>query len=74
MRLRRSEVTEIPYIRHPTEFPARYAHGPDSFRQPGVPRGAIHEYEWNASRVFPGTERRYWVFVRLSTPIRSRRR
>ena len=56
-------MTEIPYVRHPTEFPAHYAHGPDSFPQPGVPRGAIHEYEWNASRVFPGTERRYWVYV-----------
>lgn len=56
-------MTEIPYIRHPIEFPARYAHGPDSFPQPGVPRGALHEHDWNASRVFPGTRRRYWVYV-----------
>ena len=56
-------MTEIPYVRSPTEFPARYAHGPDSYPQPGVPRSAIHEYEWNASRVFPGTHRRYWVYV-----------
>jgi enterochelin esterase-like enzyme len=56
-------VAEIPYARHPLEFPARYAHGPDSIPQPGVPRGALHEYEWNASRVFSGTQRRYWVLV-----------
>lgn len=54
---------EIPYVRQPIEFPARYAHGPDSFPQPGVPRGALHEYEWNESRVFPGTNRRFWVYV-----------
>jgi enterochelin esterase-like enzyme len=56
-------VTEIPYVRQPTELPARYAHGPDSFVQPGVPRGTLHEYEWDESRVFPGTRRRYWAYV-----------
>jgi enterochelin esterase-like enzyme len=56
-------VTEIPYVRQPIQFPARYAHGPDSFPQPGVPRGALHEHDWNGSRVFPGTQRRYWVYV-----------
>ena len=48
-------MTEIPYVRQPMTFPARYAHGPDSFVQPGVPRGVLHEYEWNESRVFPDT-------------------
>jgi enterochelin esterase-like enzyme len=56
-------VTEIPYVRYPTEFPVRYAHGPDSSPQADVPRGVIHEYEWNESEVFPGTTRRYWVYV-----------
>ena len=28
-----------------------------------VPRGALHEYEWNDSRVFAGTTRRFWVYV-----------
>ncbi len=56
-------MTEIPYVPLPLELPARYAHGPDSFPQPGVPSGALHEHEWDASRVFPGTERRYWVYV-----------
>src|SRR5436305_3959858 len=63
LRFWRSEVTELPYVRHAPEFPVRYAHGPDSFLQPGVPRGRIQEYEWNESRVFPGTHRRYWVYT-----------
>jgi enterochelin esterase-like enzyme len=56
---------EIPYVRYPTDFsvPVRYAYGPDSSRRSGVPRGAVHEHDWNASRVFPGTKRRYWVYV-----------
>jgi hypothetical protein len=53
----------MPYVRQPIEFPTRYAHGPDSFPQPGVPRGVLHEYKWDASRVFPATRRRYWVYV-----------
>jgi enterochelin esterase-like enzyme len=58
-------VTEAPYVRQPADFsqPVRYAHGPDSFPQPDVPRGAILEHEWNASRVFRGTNRRYWMYV-----------
>jgi enterochelin esterase family protein len=58
-------MTELPYVRQPADFakPIRYAHGPDSFRQPGVARGTIHDHEWSASRVFPGTNRRYWVYV-----------
>ncbi len=47
-------MTEIPYVRQPLEFPARYTHGPDSFPQPGVPRGTLHEH---------GAERRYTVYV-----------
>ncbi|MDQ4019656.1 MAG: alpha/beta hydrolase-fold protein, partial [Actinomycetota bacterium] len=43
--------------------PVRYAYGPDSFRQTGVPCGTILEQEWSASRVFPGTYRRYWAYV-----------
>jgi hypothetical protein len=56
-------VTEIRYVRQPIEFPARYAHGPDSLVQPGVPRGALHEYASDKSRVFLDTHRRYWAYV-----------
>lgn len=56
-------MLEMPYVRQATEFPVRYAYGPDSSPQPDVPRGMVHEFEWNASSVFPGTARRYWVYV-----------
>jgi hypothetical protein len=58
-------MTEIPYVPQPADFsrPVRYAYGPDSSRQPGVPRGTILDFELTASRVFPGTKRRYWVYV-----------
>ena len=58
-------MIEIPYVRQPADFstPARYAYGPDSSRQPGVPRGTTHDHELSASRVFPRTSRRYWVYV-----------
>jgi enterochelin esterase-like enzyme len=58
-------MTEIPYVRQPADFsrPVRYAHGPDSYRQSGVPRGTILEHEGTASRVFPGTNRGYWVYL-----------
>ncbi|HZQ81710.1 MAG TPA: alpha/beta hydrolase-fold protein [Gaiellaceae bacterium] len=58
-----SPIDEVPYIRQPLVFPARYAHGPDSSPRPDTPSGAIREYEWADSRVFPGTTRRYWVYV-----------
>ena len=55
----------LPYLRQPVHFsvPVRYAHGPDSFPQPGVPTGTIHEHALNTSDAFPGTRRRYWVYV-----------
>ena len=58
-------MAEIPYVRQPDDFstPVRYAYGPDSFPQRGVPRGAIHRYELSASEAFPGTSRSYWVYV-----------
>lgn len=41
----------------------KYAYGPDSFRQDGVPQGTVTEHVWKESKVFPGTIRRYWVYV-----------
>jgi enterochelin esterase family protein len=40
-----------------------YVLGPDSMRQEGVPRGKVTEHDWNSSQVYPGTERKYWVYV-----------
>jgi enterochelin esterase family protein len=41
----------------------RYPYGPDSMRQDGVPRGKLTEHVWKDSQVFPGTIRRYYVYV-----------
>jgi enterochelin esterase family protein len=41
----------------------RYPMGPDSFRHEGVPRGKVSTHEWRESRVYPGTVRRYYVYV-----------
>ncbi len=40
-----------------------YQLGPDSKRRDGVPRGTVTEHVWKESQVFPGTIRRYWVYV-----------
>jgi sugar lactone lactonase YvrE/enterochelin esterase-like enzyme len=39
-----------------------YKQGPDSFRQPGVPKGNVTQHSWT-SKIFPGTIRDYWVYV-----------
>ena len=41
----------------------KYPYGPDSFRQEGVPRGTVTTHVWRDSKVFPGTIRRYYVYV-----------
>lgn len=40
----------------------QYVLGPDSQRQPDVPRGSVYHYKWT-SKIFPGTVRDYWVYV-----------
>ncbi len=39
-----------------------YNYGPDSYPQPGVPKGTVTKHSWK-SKVFAGTERDYWVYV-----------
>jgi sugar lactone lactonase YvrE/enterochelin esterase-like enzyme len=39
-----------------------YRLGPDSQRQPGVPKGTVTQYSWT-SKIYPGTVRDYWVYV-----------
>ena len=36
---------------------------PDSEEQPGVPKGVVTEHEWNDSKIFPGTVRKYSIYV-----------
>jgi enterochelin esterase-like enzyme len=43
--------------------PETYEYGPDSERKENVPQGKVTEHVWKESKVFPGTIRRYWVYV-----------
>ena len=43
--------------------PTRYSLGPDSMVQPDVPQGTIEEFQLLDSKVFPGTKRRFWVYI-----------
>jgi sugar lactone lactonase YvrE/enterochelin esterase-like enzyme len=40
-----------------------YELGPDSKPQEGVPKGNVTQHRWTSSKVFPATERDYWVYV-----------
>jgi gluconolactonase len=40
-----------------------YKMGPDSLPRPGVPRGTVTQHRFTDSKIFPGTERDYWVYV-----------
>jgi enterochelin esterase-like enzyme len=58
-------IVAIASLAH-TKEPAvevRYEYGPDSVRQEGVPQGTITEHVWSDSKIFPGTLRRYWIYV-----------
>ncbi|MEM9940700.1 MAG: GDSL-type esterase/lipase family protein [Planctomycetota bacterium] len=43
--------------------PRRYPHGSYSEIQSDVPRGKITEYQFNDSEIYPGTKRRFYVYV-----------
>lgn len=48
----------------PAKNPERtYELGPDSQRHDGVPKGQVTQHVWKQSRVYPGTIRRYWIYV-----------
>ena len=42
---------------------AQYTLGPDSLLQEGVPHGTITQYHWKSERIYPGTERDYWLYM-----------
>lgn len=41
----------------------RFQLGPDSQRQPDVPRGEVIQLRWDDSAVYPDTERAWWIYV-----------
>ncbi len=57
-------TTELPFTPLPVDqSDVRYLHGPDSTVQKGVPSGTVTEFEWNQSTAYPGTSRKFWVYV-----------
>ncbi len=40
-----------------------YKPGPDAMRKAGVPQGKITQHKWTSKKVYPGTERDYWIYV-----------
>lgn len=53
----------VPAAESAARKPGSYPLGPDSLVQAGVPQGTLEgPLEWH-SRIFPGTVRRYWIFV-----------
>ncbi len=44
-------------------FGEEYRHGPDSMPNEAVPHGKVTQHQWLKSRVYPGTKRRYSVYV-----------
>ncbi|WP_129666166.1 hypothetical protein [Phytoactinopolyspora endophytica] len=57
-------TTQVPYRPVPVDqSDVRYAHGPDSVVQSGVPAGETIEFDWRDSTTYPGTSRRFWVHV-----------
>ena len=40
-----------------------YQLGPDSNVQEGVPQGTVTKRSWKSEKIYPGTERDYWVYV-----------
>jgi enterochelin esterase-like enzyme len=41
----------------------KYEHGADSKAKEGVPKGTVTDYEWRDSKAFPGTIRRWSIYV-----------
>ena len=57
-------TSAVPYRPIPLDqTDVRYALGPDSLVQPGVPAGQSVEFSWADSSAYPGTSRKFWVHV-----------
>lgn len=55
-------MTNVTHAQEPS-IEWRYPLSPDSVEQEGVPRGKVTTHVWKDSKVFPGTIRRYYVYV-----------
>lgn len=48
---------------HSLDAEDNYILGPDSYPQPGTPKGELIPQKWETSKVFAGTVRDYWIYV-----------
>ncbi|MBL8174632.1 MAG: SMP-30/gluconolactonase/LRE family protein [Bryobacterales bacterium] len=53
----------LPLVLAPLGRSEEYVYGPDSSRQPGVPKGTVTKHVWTGSKIYPGTVHDYWVYV-----------
>ena len=69
--MRLAMILALAVLAAPAAAQTDYPLGPDSERHPGVPSGTVTKHSWT-SRIFPGTQRDYWVYVpaqyRAETP------
>ena len=42
-----------------------YKLGKESKKQAGIPQGKLTEHTWNESKVYPGTTRKYWIYISI---------
>jgi enterochelin esterase-like enzyme/sugar lactone lactonase YvrE len=60
--MRVATVMALGMLAVPAAAQTDYPLGPDSERHAGIPSGTVTKHSWT-SRVFPGTQRDYWVYV-----------
>jgi hypothetical protein len=51
----------------PAQEKLTYPTPPEAVRQDGVPRGQLIQGVYRDSRIFPGTERDYWLYRRVQS-------
>lgn len=56
-------VLAVPFVVAANLMSAEDDLGPDSQEQADVPKGTVQEFTWNQSAVYPGTERKYWIYL-----------
>ncbi|PYQ44868.1 MAG: gluconolactonase [Acidobacteria bacterium] len=60
--MRLAMIVALGVLAAPAAAQTDYPLGPDSERHAGVPSGTVTKHSWT-SRIFPGTQRDYWVYV-----------
>lgn len=60
--MRLAMILALAVLAAPAAAQTDYPLGPDSERHAGVPAGTVTRHSWT-SRIFPGTQRDYWVYV-----------